>query len=237
MTVYTVPAGPPGPPGPPGGGSPGPPGGPGAPGPPGPPGAFGLGATRYLPTSEYRINGTPGASEFRAVYWGSRLGGALAGIVDTTDPPAVAGVPNFHTGIFSEAAYTGFLGGGSAGITFPVVAQQVTAAGSTSQIRMNIPVPPGATSITSISIGNFVSALTATSATSTLFYDPMTGAGTTINTRAVVVADAGLALPNISLVPANAPDPGHFIGIEYRLSQGGAGLATVFWTNLVITWA
>ena len=257
MSIYTGPSGPPGPAGPPGpgGGPVGPPGAGGPPGPVGPVGPVGpgggvtLGATRYSPSSQYAFTTTPvGPNELQSVYWGSRLGGGMAGIQALTNPPPGGGVaPEFHAGSAIPIAYTGALGPAApAGTLFPTCfhGTSVPGAGSSnSEIPLFLPVPQGATSISSISIGNYVTAYTVGSGTLTmrLFYDPLTGAA--IDTpagRVVFAADTGLALPTVSLVPTNQPTPRHFIKVSYRLEQFGTGLpglATVLWSNLVVPWA
>jgi hypothetical protein len=122
------------------------------------------------------------------------------------------------------------------GLRYPVHAVRVNFVLFTLEMPVFLPVPEGATGISSISLDTQAVAVGGGAATLVLQYDPLNGGPTAGVPRAVGAPDPGWV--TMSLGPGLAPPtPGHFVKVEYRvLTSGGGNPITVQYTRMVVGW-
>jgi hypothetical protein len=214
----------------------------GATGPDGPTGPTGppLGLTIYEPTiSPHIISGNPNTNELQAIFWGSRLGGSMLGYSSTSPAVVNSNRPEWWNVELNKSI------NGSA-TRHNVMYVSATISTFSVHMRLLLPVPPGATGISAMSIDTNISGSTFLASGSSLnfVYQPLNGgaqsniARTGIGSNDPVGVYTTMSIPG----PFAPPTPGHFFHVYLSQFLGAgegpapAGPFRVNWARLSITW-
>jgi hypothetical protein len=196
--------------------------------------------------------GPANANEVHPIFWGSRFGGSLMGWVGSPNTISSPAVINVNRPSWWDIDLLQSVNGSVTKHNIMNVADTVGLAGTggpfgwVTSMRLSIPVPPGATGVSAVSVDTNVNNSTFISSTSqlTFQYNPANGGSAKTGSRPNIGSNDPPGLfTTISLVgPFAPPTPGHFVTILMIQYLGtGEGIAPTgplicSWARLSITW-